>query len=394
MQTAMAKKTDEDGSEMEEKEDDSDLIPFNELKKLIPKRLFERNLLTSMYYLLLDIVICIFCQMFYHYAIHELDNKLQGLIYTPIILAIDIAFIWLCGTCETGLWVVAHECGHNSFSDYPKLNDSIGFTLHSYLLAPYFTWQYSHSVHHSRNKHIDMDETHNPKKIRPGKKILEVPARFWKRKTLGMIFGWYTYLGFGQTGAKINRAGKKIKMHSHFYKSDLFPPSYPSWKIWLSNLGMLTTLVGIFYFAQTYGWWEAFRKFIGPRLVTNYWLVFMTTVHHSHYKLKYLDEKKWSWYKGAIRTMDYDYGGERSLLLRITGNVFDFITLRITSTHVCHHLFSTMPHYHARVATPIIKKALGRHYKQPNCSATAAFYLHMYSWAYQKDNEGEYTYAN
>jgi len=395
MQSYKAKKNDEDDNKLGEKDvDDSDLIPFNELKKLIPKRLFERHLLTSMYYFGVDLLICIFCQLLYHYAIHQLDNSLQGLIYIPVILAFDIAFIWLCGTCETGLWVVAHECGHNAFSDYKKLDDTIGFILHSYLLAPYFAWQYSHSVHHSRNKHIDMDETHNPKKIRPGKKIIELPARFHKRKILAPVFGWYTYLGFGQTGAKINRAGQKIKVHSHFFKSELFPPEYPSWKIWISNFGMLTTLAGIYYFGQNFGWWEAFRKFIGPRLVTNYWLVFITAAQHSHTKLKYMDESKWSWYKGAIRTMDYDYGGKRSLLLRIAGSIFDFITLRITSTHVCHHLFSTMPHYNCAEATPIIKKALGRHYQKPDSSATASFFLHMYSYAYQKDNEDEYSYAN
>jgi len=394
MHDGFAKKHVDDNESKKKNDDDSDLIPFNELKKLIPKKLFERNLLVSMYYLIVDLLICIFCQMLYHYAIHELDNHMQGVVYAPIILAFDIAFIWLCGTCETGLWVVAHECGHHAFSDYPILNNSIGFTFHSYLLAPYFAWQYSHSVHHSRNKHIDMDETHNPKKIRPGKKIKKVPERFWKRKMLAPLFGWYSYLGFGQTGAKLNRAGQKIKMHSHFYKSELFPRDYPSWKIWISNLGMLATLGGIYYFALTFGWWEAFRKFIGPRLVTNYWLVFITTAHHSHYKLKYMDESKWSWYKGAIRTMDYDYGGKRSLLLRITGSVFDFVTLRITSTHVCHHLFSTMPHYNCAQATPIIKKALGRHYKQPDSSATASFFLHMYSWAYQKNSNGEYNYAD
>jgi len=395
MQSAIAKKNEERVSEVKNNEEDNgDLIPFNELRKLIPKSLFVRHLPTSMYYFIVDLIICVICQLLYHYTIHELDSRMEGLISVPIILAFDIAFIWLCGTCETGLWVVAHECGHHAFSDYPLLDNSIGFTLHSYLLAPYFPWQYSHSVHHSRNKHIDMDETHNPKKIRPGKKVIKLPARFHKRKVLAPIFGWYTYLGFGQTGAKRNRAGKEIKVHSHFYKSDLFPREYPSWKIWISNLGMLVTCLGIYSFAQTFGWWEAFRKFIGPRLVTNYWLVFITTANHTHHDLKYMDDSKWSWYEGAIRTMDYQYGSNRSLLLRIAGEFFDFITLRIASTHVCHHLFSKMPHYNCKKATPIIKKALGRHYKQPDSTATACFFLHMYSWAYKNDGDGEYTYAN
>jgi len=108
-----------------------------------------------------------------------------------------------------------------------------------------------------------------------------------------------------------------------------------------------------------------------------------------------MDDKKWTWYKGAIRTMDYDYGGTRSWFLRIVGSFFDFVTLGITSTHVCHHLFSHMPHYHCREATPIIAKALGPYYKKPDSSATAAFYLHLYDWAYEAEvGDGDYAYAN
>jgi len=378
-----------------QKASDDDLIPFQDLKKLIPKRLFERLLWRSMYYLLIDLAICVTLQCLYHYTIHEVDNVLQGTYKIAIVFSLDIAFIVLCGTCETGLWVAAHECGHHAFSKYEAVNDLIGFILHSYLLAPYFTWQYSHGVHHARNKHIDEDESHNPRKMKPGKKVNERPERFMKRRAVTPIFGWYAYLGFGMTGAKRNRSGKIIKAHSHFYRSDLFPSEFPSWKIWLSNIGLLITLAGIYQYAQVYGWWEAFRKFIGPRIVTNYWLVFITTAQHSHRELGYLDDAKWTWYLGAIRTMDYDYGSNRSWMLRMAGYFFDFVTLHITSTHVCHHLFSHMPHYHCREATPIVAKALGRHYVRPDSSATSAFYLHLYDWVYTtKSGDGEYKYAN
>ena len=33
-----------------------------------------------------------------------------------------------------------------------------------------------------------------------------------------------------------------------------------------------------------------------------------------------------------------------------------------TDTHVVHHLFSTMPFYHAQEATEAVKKVLGKHY--------------------------------
>jgi fatty acid desaturase len=39
-----------------------------------------------------------------------------------------------------GIWVIAHECGHGAFSDYTWVNDLVGFTMHSALLVPYYSW--------------------------------------------------------------------------------------------------------------------------------------------------------------------------------------------------------------------------------------------------------------
>jgi len=39
-----------------------------------------------------------------------------------------------------GVWVIAHECGHQAFSNSQLINDTVGFILHSCLLVPYFSW--------------------------------------------------------------------------------------------------------------------------------------------------------------------------------------------------------------------------------------------------------------
>lgn len=41
------------------------------------------------------------------------------------------------GGIMTGLWVVAHECGHRAFSDSDLICDVVGLILHSALLVPY-----------------------------------------------------------------------------------------------------------------------------------------------------------------------------------------------------------------------------------------------------------------
>ena len=62
----------------------------------------------------------------------------------------------------TGLWVIAHECGHGAFSDSLLLNDIVGFILHAALLVPYFAWQFTHKKHHIRTNHLLDGETHVP----------------------------------------------------------------------------------------------------------------------------------------------------------------------------------------------------------------------------------------
>lgn len=63
-------------------------------------------------------------------------------------------FWFLSGTALTGWWVIAHECGHRGFSDNTVLCDAVGFVLHSLLLVPYFSWQYSHGKHHAKTNHL------------------------------------------------------------------------------------------------------------------------------------------------------------------------------------------------------------------------------------------------
>merc|ERR1719484_426682 len=86
---------------------------------------------------------------------------------TLIPLKAAFAPLWLAygavtGTVFTGMWVVAHECGHSAFSDNKRLETAVGYLLHTVLLVPYFSWQHSHAVHHGHTNHITKGETHVP----------------------------------------------------------------------------------------------------------------------------------------------------------------------------------------------------------------------------------------
>lgn len=53
--------------------------------------------------------------------------------YLSVILRFSLWSVYgfIAGLVATGLWVIAHECGHHAFSDYHTLNHVVGWILHS-----------------------------------------------------------------------------------------------------------------------------------------------------------------------------------------------------------------------------------------------------------------------
>jgi len=75
--------------------------------------------------------------------------------------------------------------------------------------------------------------------------------------------------------------------------------------------------------------------YVVPYLIVNSWLVTITLLQHTHPNLPHYVEKEWDWLRGALATVDRSYG------------FLDHFFHHIADTHVAHHLFSNMPHYHA-----------------------------------------------
>lgn len=62
-----------------------------------------------------------------------------------------------------GLWIVAHECGHQAFSESKTINNAVGWVLHSICGVPYHSWRISHGRHHAATGHIHRDEVFVPR---------------------------------------------------------------------------------------------------------------------------------------------------------------------------------------------------------------------------------------
>ena len=86
--------------------------PFTlaELRAAVPPHCFRRSLLRSSAYLLLDCcaAVALYC------AVRAADAQLVSL---SARLALWAAYTLAQGAVCTGIWVIAHECGHGAFSD-------------------------------------------------------------------------------------------------------------------------------------------------------------------------------------------------------------------------------------------------------------------------------------
>ncbi|VFQ59288.1 unnamed protein product [Cuscuta campestris] len=352
--------------------------PFtlSEIKRAIPPHCFKRSVARSFSYVAYDLIIA---SLLYYAAtnyFHLLPHPLPYLAW-PL--------YWICQGCVlTGVWVIAHECGHHAFSDYQWLDDTVGVILHSALLVPYFSWKYSHRRHHSNTGSLDRDEVFVPKQksaLGPLTKILNNPPGRAFTLLFQLTFGWPLYLMFNVSGRPYPRFA------CHY---DPYGPIYSDrerLQIFVSDIGIFIVTYILYTLAATKGLAWVICVYGCPLVVVNGFLVLITYLQHTHPALPHYDSTEWDWLRGALSTVDRDYG--------ILNKVFH----NITDTHVAHHLFSTMPHYHAMEATKAIKPILGEYYRFDDTPVFAAMFREAKECIYVETdgggkNKGVFWYKN
>ncbi|XP_006365800.1 delta(12) oleic acid desaturase FAD2-like [Solanum tuberosum] len=342
--------------------------PFTigDIKKAIPPHCFQRSLIRSSSYLIHDLILTF---IFYYIAttyFHLLPSPYSYLAW-PI--------YWIVQGCVcTALWVIAHECGHQSFSDYQWINDTIGFILHSSLLTPYFSWKYSHRRHHSNTNSLEHDENHVPK--------LEVKLKWYTKLYVNNPLGRLLLIAFTLTAGlplyyTINIAGRPYdRFASHF---DPYSPIYNDrerLQIYISDVGVIAIIYLLYRVALTQGLTWVICIYGVPLVIVNGFIVLITLLHHTHASLPHYDSSEWSWLRGALATVDRDYG--------VLNKVFH----HIVDTHVLHHLFSSIPHYHAMEATKAIKPLLGEYYQFDGTPFYKAIWRDFNECQYVEKDEG------
>ncbi|XP_051198194.1 fatty acid desaturase DES2 [Lolium perenne] len=332
----------------------ADKPPFTlaQIKMAIPPHCFERSLIKSSYYLVHDLVIVAALLYLATAVIPLLPAGLTRVTAWTL-------YVVAQGCAATGVWVVAHECGHHAFSDYQLLDDVLGLVLHSSLLVPYFSWKFSHRRHHANHASMENDEVFVPEQ----KAVLAWYAPCVRNPVGRLLFlaahltvGWPLYLTFNANGKAYPRWA------NHF---DPYGPIFSDRErvqVFVTDVSLLAVCFAAFKLASAFGFWWVVRVYGAPLLIVNAWVVLITYLHHTHQALPHYDSSEWDWLRGALATMDRDYG------------VFNRVLHNVTDTHVLHHLFPVMPHYHAMEATKAILPLLGDYYKRDSTPIAKALW--------------------
>eukprot|EP00484_Ammonia_sp_Unknown_P015802 CAMPEP_0197074326 /NCGR_PEP_ID=MMETSP1384-20130603/211051_1 /TAXON_ID=29189 /ORGANISM="Ammonia sp." /LENGTH=286 /DNA_ID=CAMNT_0042513167 /DNA_START=1554 /DNA_END=2414 /DNA_ORIENTATION=+ len=247
----------------------------------------------------------------------------------------------------TGLWVIAHECGHHGFTPNKLLNNLVGFICHTVLLVPYFSWQYTHAQHHARTNNLESDTVHCPRmkyastgEMKPRNRgVLDRLTRILKLSVLG----WPLYLLVDATGPPKH---DEISWVNHFNPYCAYFPSYMANLVVLSDIGLIAWIWCLYRIYTVLGFVNLVFYYFVPYLIVNHWLVTITFLQHTDWDIDRYAPVEWTWLRGAFGTIDRDYG------------VFlNYAHHHIQDSHVIHHIFSSMPHYNAIEATQHLKKS-------------------------------------
>ncbi|GLB38476.1 putative acid desaturase [Lyophyllum shimeji] len=357
-------------------------ISIKELLDAIPAHCFKRSALRSGVYVVWDLLVIGAIYKTAAYLDPLIDPAVVALphpaLYPFARFALWSLYGFFTGLFATGLWVIAHECGHQAFSESKLINNAVGWILHSALGVPYHSWRITHAKHHASTGHMTQDQVFVP----PTRSDLGLPAFDPSREDLlgsrvtaavkkelwdalgdspiGAVFGSASYLLGGWPAYLIfNASGQRRypKGTNHFTPSAVMFSPHHYMQVLVSDVGVLLWLAAVGFSTYEYGFATVFRLYLVPYLWVNHWLVLITFLQHTDPLLPHYRAPEFTFPRGALATLDRNLLGDCGSIMAWLGA---HATNGISETHVLHHVSSKIPHYHAWEASAALKKKLAK----------------------------------
>ncbi|WOH01149.1 hypothetical protein DCAR_0520530 [Daucus carota subsp. sativus] len=104
----------------------------------------------------------------------------------------------------------------------------------------------------------------------------------------------------------------------------------------------------------------------------------ITTLQHIDRTVPYYDSTEWDWLRGSLASIDRDYG-----------TILNVVFHHGPTSHVAHHLFPSMPHYHGDEATRAFKQVLGEYYQYDDTPFYKALWNILNECIYVEEDAGD-----
>ncbi|EGN92585.1 hypothetical protein SERLA73DRAFT_190949 [Serpula lacrymans var. lacrymans S7.3] len=282
-------------------------VTLKQIHDAVPKHLLRKNPWWSAAYVLRDITFTILLFKFASSINPWARGDFGGIVpvsYIPLVkYSLWATYYWFQGLVWAGVFCLGHDAGHGTLFNSSIVNNVVGFTLHTFLLIPYFAWRSTHHAHHKATGSIERDENYIPytrseynlpeekkaSKADYAEIFEETPIYTLGRVLVMQGLGWWLYLTYNTMGSKMYPPGT-----SHW------SPSSPLFKdkqrnsIIISNIALCCQLFLLSY--------------IGPKIVLKYYLlpylVMFTYLHHSDPTIPHYRKEEWSFLRGAASTVD------------------------------------------------------------------------------------------
>ncbi len=233
-------------------------------------------------------------------------------------LALGIAVV--NGIFLVRLFLIQHDCGHNSFFTNRHVSDWVGRAIGVLTLTPYDVWRRTHSVHHSASGNLDrrgMGDVHTltVAEYMALSKFGRLKYRLYRNPLVLFGLGPF-YLFFLQNRLPLG-----------LMKS--------GWKYWTSAMGTNAT-IALFVGLITWlgGWQVLLLIFIPTTLVGASIGVWLFYVQHQFEHTLWDKEEDWQLHDAAL------HGSSHYVLPQ----PLQWLTANIGIHHV-HHLYARIPFY-------------------------------------------------
>ncbi|GAB4381812.1 MAG: fatty acid desaturase [Elainellaceae cyanobacterium] len=253
---------------------------------------------------------------------------------------LGIAFLpWFClpftwiftGTALTGLFVIAHDCGHRSFAKRRWVNDWVGHILLLPLIYPFHSWRILHDHHHVHTNKLEVDNAWHP----------------WTVESYNGQSSLMRWLYQGFRGRLWWMASIAHWAVLHFNPAQVSHRDRNKMKL---SIAVVVGFAAFFFPALilTTGIWGVVKFWLLPWLVYHFWMSTFTLVHHTTSDIQFHPVATWN-----------EVEAQLAGTVHCTYPRWVEILCHDINVHVPHHLSVAIPSYNLRMAHQSLQENWG-----------------------------------